>query len=68
MKIKAMKHLIVGNGNTKVMNKKESLLTKDFIINFKELSDQQVMYKAFIINLVRIFSKVKLRFSAGFYS
>lgn len=42
MKIKAMKHLIVGNGNTEVLNKKESLLTKDFIINFKELSDQQV--------------------------
>lgn len=35
MKIKTTEHIIVDNGNTKVMNRKENLLTKVFIINYK---------------------------------
>lgn len=38
MKIKATEHLLVDNGNTKVMNRKESLLANDFILNCKEVA------------------------------
>ena len=41
MKIKTTEYFIVDNGNTKVMNRKEILLTKDFIINCKKPDNQQ---------------------------
>lgn len=41
MKIKTTEHFIADNGNTKVMNRKEILLTKDFIINCKKPDNQQ---------------------------
>ena len=42
MKIKVTEHLIFHPVNTKVMNRKESLLANDFILNCKELGEQPV--------------------------
>lgn len=42
MKVKATEHVIVDNGNAQVINRKESLLANDFILNGKELDNQQV--------------------------